>query len=239
MDLDVYEILQISASANEKEIKKQYRKLALQHHPDKGGDEDKFNEIARAFEIVTNADLLTQYKQLREQIYAKKVQEQQWDDSTRKFHQQLQRAEREHAANRQQMMENDAAKFERELAEQTLKRRRLAADHVYTYTPWTEIPVEPFVNECQVEVYWKNREGVVFDEKVVGEIMGVFGNVEGVELRGLHSNGYNYAVVTFTTATAAKEARSHDYRRSASKWDGSSHRKSASLLRECTRAIPW
>ena len=37
-----YDILKVPKTADEKEIKKAYRKLAVKHHPDKGGDEDKF-----------------------------------------------------------------------------------------------------------------------------------------------------------------------------------------------------
>ncbi|KLL04746.1 MAG: DnaJ-like protein [Mycoplasmataceae bacterium RV_VA103A] len=47
-------ILGVSENATPEEIKKAYRKLALQHHPDKGGDAEKFKEIANAYEVLTN-----------------------------------------------------------------------------------------------------------------------------------------------------------------------------------------
>lgn len=54
--IDPYKILGVSKEATEEEIKKAYRKLALQYHPDKnGGDkkaEEKFKEIAAAYEIL-------------------------------------------------------------------------------------------------------------------------------------------------------------------------------------------
>lgn len=51
---DYYEVLGVSKDANEDEIKKAYRKLAMQHHPDKGGDEDKFKEAAEAYEVLSD-----------------------------------------------------------------------------------------------------------------------------------------------------------------------------------------
>jgi len=53
---DFYEILGVSKSANEKEIKKAYRKVAMKFHPDKNPDnkeaESKFKEAAEAYEIM-------------------------------------------------------------------------------------------------------------------------------------------------------------------------------------------
>ena len=40
-----YNTLGIQPNASEAEIKKAYRKLAMQHHPDKGGDQAKFKQI--------------------------------------------------------------------------------------------------------------------------------------------------------------------------------------------------
>jgi len=45
----LYETLGIEKSADAKEIKKAYRKLAIKHHPDKGGDEQKFKEVNAAY----------------------------------------------------------------------------------------------------------------------------------------------------------------------------------------------
>jgi curved DNA-binding protein len=50
-----YKILCISESASDEEIKKSYRKLAKEFHPDlSGGDDTKFKEITEAYEILTN-----------------------------------------------------------------------------------------------------------------------------------------------------------------------------------------
>jgi molecular chaperone DnaJ len=62
---DYYEILGISKNADEAEIKKAYRKMALKYHPDKNqGDteaEEKFKEAAEAYEVLSNSEKRAQY----------------------------------------------------------------------------------------------------------------------------------------------------------------------------------
>lgn len=62
---DYYEVLGVSKSASQEEIKKAYRKLAIKFHPDKNpGDKDaegKFKEAAEAYEILSNADKRSRY----------------------------------------------------------------------------------------------------------------------------------------------------------------------------------
>jgi molecular chaperone DnaJ len=62
---DYYEILGVSKSATPEEIKKAYRKVAIQFHPDKNqGDkaaEEKFKEAAEAYEVLSSAEKRAQY----------------------------------------------------------------------------------------------------------------------------------------------------------------------------------
>ncbi|PFH34118.1 putative DnaJ family chaperone [Besnoitia besnoiti] len=51
-----YEILEVDRSASVADIKKSYRKLAIKHHPDKGGDPEKFKEISRAYEVLSDPE---------------------------------------------------------------------------------------------------------------------------------------------------------------------------------------
>lgn len=64
MSKSLYETLEVSSSATEAEIKKAYRKLARQYHPDvnKESDaEDKFKEINAAYEILSDKNKRSQY----------------------------------------------------------------------------------------------------------------------------------------------------------------------------------
>lgn len=56
-----YEILGIQKSASKDEVKKAFRSLAHKHHPDKGGDEQKFKEINEAYQILSDDKKRAQY----------------------------------------------------------------------------------------------------------------------------------------------------------------------------------
>ena len=64
---DYYELLGVSKNADEKEIKRAYKKLAMQYHPDRTkGDkekEEKFKEIQEAYEILSDKQKRTNYDQ--------------------------------------------------------------------------------------------------------------------------------------------------------------------------------
>jgi len=57
----LYETLKLEKTADAKEIKKAYRKLAVKHHPDKGGDEAVFKEISAAYEILSDPEKRQKY----------------------------------------------------------------------------------------------------------------------------------------------------------------------------------
>lgn len=56
-----YEILGVDKSSTQDEIKKGYRKLAVEHHPDKGGNEETFKKISQAYDTLGDEEKRRQY----------------------------------------------------------------------------------------------------------------------------------------------------------------------------------
>lgn len=68
MGKDYYDILGLSKTASEEEIKKAYRKKALQFHPDKSKDEnseEKFKEVGEAYEVLSDSEKKSAYDRHR------------------------------------------------------------------------------------------------------------------------------------------------------------------------------
>src|SRR3989338_7374725 len=62
--MDYYKVLGVAGTASPEEIKKAFRTLAHQHHPDKkGGNDAKFKELNEAYQVLGNPEKRQQYDQ--------------------------------------------------------------------------------------------------------------------------------------------------------------------------------
>src|SRR5919109_2041308 len=70
LEKDYYAVLGVAKNASQSEIRKAYRKLAQQHHPDaRGGDpqaEDRFKEISAAYDVLGHEEKRKSYDRVRE-----------------------------------------------------------------------------------------------------------------------------------------------------------------------------
>lgn len=62
---DYYNILGVGENASDNDIKKAYRTLAMKHHPDRGGDQAKFQEIQEAYDTLTNPQKKAEWENQR------------------------------------------------------------------------------------------------------------------------------------------------------------------------------
>ena len=67
---DFYQILGVNENASQDDIKRAYRKLALEHHPDKGGDESKFKKISESYDTIGDENKRSQYDNQRRNPFA-------------------------------------------------------------------------------------------------------------------------------------------------------------------------
>ena len=63
--MDYYEILGVSKNSSPEDIKTAYRKLAMKHHPDRGGDEAEFKKINEAYDAITNPNKQQQHSNFK------------------------------------------------------------------------------------------------------------------------------------------------------------------------------
>src|SRR2546428_6997366 len=75
MKRDYYEILGVSRSATEDDVKKAYRKLALKYHPDRNPDdrheaEERFKEISEAYQVLSDPERRTLYDRFGHAAFA-------------------------------------------------------------------------------------------------------------------------------------------------------------------------
>src|SRR3989338_8455421 len=54
MSKDYYSVLGVQKGSSDDELKKAFRKLALEHHPDRGGNAEKFKEINEAYQVLSD-----------------------------------------------------------------------------------------------------------------------------------------------------------------------------------------
>ena len=70
---DYYQVLDVDKKSSEKDIKKAFRRLARQYHPDVNPDnpqaEERFKEINEAYEVLSDSEKRQKYDQLGADLY--------------------------------------------------------------------------------------------------------------------------------------------------------------------------
>lgn len=64
---DLYSILGLKMTSTDEEIKRAYKTLTLKHHPDRGGDQERFKQVVHAYEILRDSDKKAYYNRMRKE----------------------------------------------------------------------------------------------------------------------------------------------------------------------------
>jgi len=75
MTFKLYDCLEVEKSASKEEIKKAYKKKAIQCHPDKGGDPEVFKEVSRAYQVLNDDEKRKIYDQVGDERFQDNLQE--------------------------------------------------------------------------------------------------------------------------------------------------------------------
>jgi len=123
MKMDLYKLLNVEETSTVEEIKKAYRKRALELHPDKnlGNKEEaekKFIELGKAFELLADESARAAYDAVRRQKREKEKRDRQLDEKQRKLREQLESREKAYKERSAQQTEQ----LKRNLDEERLQR---------------------------------------------------------------------------------------------------------------------
>ena len=66
---DYYQILGVLRNASDEDIKKAFRRQAMQHHPDRGGDQNRFQEINEAYAVLSDPERRAEYDNPRARVH--------------------------------------------------------------------------------------------------------------------------------------------------------------------------
>lgn len=241
---DIYGFLGLTSTASAAQVRSLYRKKALEVHPDKDPSPEaasQFAALSRIYEILSNDELRREYDSVRAASLQKQRDTAEASATIRRFREKLAAAEKQH----HQPASSSPQSIEK-LREESLKKRQQLELRVRSqgsgYVSSRDLNGPRIAiwggDEAVCTVRWKRKKELDghLSEDVVAEIMSIFGEVVSVlAIPRNEDERYDLARVVFESHTAMEAATSHDYRKSATKWDGTRVRKLASLLRGCER----
>lgn len=248
--IDIYDEFGVAPTASSREISKRFRLLALRYHPDKNPApeaREKFQLISLINSVLSDPLLRQQYDRVRhDATRITALSDPTVLEQIQRFREQLRAQEaREQAKRQQARSDSRSEKLRLEgLAHRRefQKLRQVAGGYVSFRDIALNGPISHFSAASDgrsVTVIWKlrNEPGAQITEPLLRELMGVFGAVSNCSVNA-EVERYRTGAVTFETPEGAKLAVAHDYRQSASLWDGREVRKLASLLRSCKFNLP-
>jgi len=212
---DLYALLEIELDADEKTIKKAYRKKALTCHPDKNPDNEeaikRFHELSDALEVLTDENTRKAYDNVLKARKAADLRSRQLDGKRRKLKDELEA--KEHAAKFEEeyAKKSDEEKLAREIErlrkegssqlekEQELMRQQLAeeaANPKQSYVPEAN-------QKAKLKVKWSKSSDSPYNRESLEKIFTKYGQVTAVVVNEKKGGS---ALIEFESASDAKMA---------------------------------
>ncbi|XP_053608729.1 dnaJ homolog subfamily C member 17 [Plodia interpunctella] len=216
-DVDLYAILDLQITATESEIKKAYRKKALQCHPDKNPDDPKaaetFHELSRALEILTDKSAREAYDKVLRAKAAAKLRHQQLDSKRQKLKEDLERREREASSGSgannltdEQKLAAEIERLQREGSRLLLEEQQKMKEEIQRTMGRLSEPVwDSSLN--RIKIKWKAEKNDLtnggYDEVVLRRCLKKYGNIVALIISPKKKGS---ALVEFTTKEASEMA---------------------------------
>ncbi|KAG6441093.1 dnaJ homolog subfamily C member 17 [Manduca sexta] len=215
-DLDLYAILDLQITASESEIKKAYRKKALQCHPDKNPDDPKaaetFHQLSQALEILTDTAARAAYDKVLRAKAAAKLRHQELDSKRQKLKEDLERREREAAAGKDAHL-TDAQKLAAEIERLRNEGSRLLREEQLKMKEEIKRTMEDIITPVwdsslnRIKIKWNASKNDPtnggYDEQTLRKFLKKYGDVVALIMSPKKKGS---ALVEFSTKDAAEMA---------------------------------
>ncbi|NP_001269152.1 dnaJ homolog subfamily C member 17 [Bombyx mandarina] len=215
-EIDLYAVLDLQITATESEIKKAYRKKALQCHPDKNPDDPKaaetFHELSQALEILTDTSARAAYDKVLRAKASAKLRHQELDSKRQKLKEDLEKREREAASGTHtnltdsQRLAKEIERLQREGSRLLLEEQQRMKNEIQKSVERMKEPVwDPSLN--RIKIKWKvdktDQNNSTYDEATLRKFLKKYGDIVALVIS---SKSRGSALIEFATKEAAEMA---------------------------------
>lgn len=238
--LDIYAELGVASDAAASEIRRAFRKKALQYHPDKNPSPEaaeKFQLYSAIQSVLTSTSLRRQYDELRK--ISSDLPNAASREKILRFREQL-RQQEARAQSERKPKKNTQALVEALSMKGIALRRQMqrSLGRAPAHISYRDLPMagytDAFLQRANaVLVSWKARDEAAaqISDTTLRELMEIFGPVSTAQVLQ-RDERYVRGRVVFATSQGFHRCLAHNFRQPANLWNGTAVRKLASLLRE-------
>ncbi|KAH9100450.1 hypothetical protein Ae201684P_006647 [Aphanomyces euteiches] len=210
-DKDWYAILGLPPLADADAVKKAFRQMSLKHHPDKGGDVDKFHELQQASQFLLDPVEKKKYDAKITQVTMKEKQSKERqakmsEERKRMADELLRREEQTNRKKPKHVMEDLKAKARQHMEEMQEKREQAARERAELLGQSLK---KGDIKQRTIRVSWDNKKESHSDQTLVNAFR-QYGEIEVVKMKN------NSARLVFSEAASAVTARIEGH--NVSKW---------------------